>query len=136
MGVLPFPSGTLKLGGVLLISCIKNICHMHVRLSFFEKPEKPHLSCTIQSQPGPSTAWKGATRSPKDFRAELSRTLRCFRGQNEGFFLWLQSSHVRRVNLCRQMDWNLTPTPQLLEKAMAPPLQYSCLENPMDGGTW
>ena len=22
------------------------------------------------------------------------------------------------------------------EKAMAPPLQYSCLENPMDGGTW
>ena len=129
--MLPFPSGTLKLGGVLLISCIKNICHMHVRLSFFEKPEKPHLSCTIQSQPGPSTAWKGATRSPKDFRAELSRTLRCFRGQNEGFFLWLQSSHVRRVNLCRQMDWNLTPTPQLLEKAMAPPLQYSCLENPM-----
>ena len=23
-----------------------------------------------------------------------------------------------------------------LEKAMAPPLQYSCLENPMDGGAW
>ena len=22
-----------------------------------------------------------------------------------------------------------------MEKAMAPPLQYSCLENPMDGGT-
>ena len=22
------------------------------------------------------------------------------------------------------------------EKAMAPPLQYSCLENPMDGGAW
>ena len=22
------------------------------------------------------------------------------------------------------------------EKAMAPPLQYSCLENPMDGGGW
>jgi len=23
-----------------------------------------------------------------------------------------------------------------LEKAMAPPLQYSCLENPMDRGAW
>ena len=23
-----------------------------------------------------------------------------------------------------------------LEKAMAPPLQYPCLENPMDGGAW
>ena len=23
-----------------------------------------------------------------------------------------------------------------LEKAIAPPLQYSCLENPMDGGAW
>ena len=23
-----------------------------------------------------------------------------------------------------------------VEKAMAPPLQYSCLENPMDGGAW
>ena len=23
-----------------------------------------------------------------------------------------------------------------LEKAMAPPLQYSCLENPMDGEAW
>ena len=23
-----------------------------------------------------------------------------------------------------------------MEKAMAPPLQYSCLENPMDGGAW
>ena len=22
------------------------------------------------------------------------------------------------------------------EKAMAPPLQYSCLENPLDGGAW
>ena len=22
------------------------------------------------------------------------------------------------------------------EKVMAPPLQYSCLENPMDGGAW
>ena len=25
---------------------------------------------------------------------------------------------------------------QIMEKAMAPPLQYSCLENPMDGGAW
>ena len=25
---------------------------------------------------------------------------------------------------------------ELLEKAMAPQLQYSCLENPMDGGAW
>ena len=25
---------------------------------------------------------------------------------------------------------------ELLEKAMAPPLQYSGLENPMDGGAW
>ena len=25
---------------------------------------------------------------------------------------------------------------QLTEKAVAPPLQYSCLENPMDGGAW
>ena len=24
----------------------------------------------------------------------------------------------------------------ILEKAMAPPLQFSCLENPMDGGAW
>ena len=24
----------------------------------------------------------------------------------------------------------------LLEKGMANPLQYSCLENPMDGGAW
>ena len=24
----------------------------------------------------------------------------------------------------------------ILEKAMAPQLQYSCLENPMDGGAW
>ena len=24
----------------------------------------------------------------------------------------------------------------LPEKAMAPPLQYSCLENPVDGGAW
>ena len=23
-----------------------------------------------------------------------------------------------------------------MEKAMTPPLQYSCLENPMDGGAW
>ena len=23
-----------------------------------------------------------------------------------------------------------------MEKAMAPPIQYSCLENPMDGGAW
>lgn len=84
MGVLPFPPGTLKLGGVLLISCIRDICRMHVRLSFFQEPEKPHLSCTIQSQPGPSTAWKETTRSPKDFRAELSRTLRCFRGPKWG----------------------------------------------------
>ena len=26
--------------------------------------------------------------------------------------------------------------PSLSEKAMAFPLQYSCLENPMDGGAW
>ena len=116
MGVLPFPSGTLKLGGVLRISCIRDICCIHGRLSFSQEPEKPHLSCTIQSQPGPSIAWKGATQSPKDFRAELSRTLRCFWGQNEGFLLWLQSSHVRRVNFCGQTDWNLTPTPQFLAR--------------------
>ena len=24
----------------------------------------------------------------------------------------------------------------IVEKAMATPLQYSCLENPMDGGAW
>ena len=28
------------------------------------------------------------------------------------------------------------PSLTSLEKAMAPPLQYSCLENPMDGGAW
>ena len=26
--------------------------------------------------------------------------------------------------------------PLFLEKAMAPQLQYTCLENPMDGGAW
>ena len=31
-------------------------------------------------------------------------------------------------------SWNLNPSP--LEKAMAPPLQYSGLENPMDRGAW
>ena len=25
---------------------------------------------------------------------------------------------------------------RMMEKAVAPPLQYSCLENPMDGGAW
>ena len=28
------------------------------------------------------------------------------------------------------------PSSLLAEKAMAPPLQYSCLENPMDRGAW
>ena len=30
----------------------------------------------------------------------------------------------------------VTKQTYILEKAMAPPLQYSCLENPMDGGAW
>ena len=31
---------------------------------------------------------------------------------------------------------NLALVDRFMEKAMAPPLQYSCLENPMDRGTW
>ena len=39
----------------------------------------------------------------------------------------------RRLLLGRKVMTNLD---SILEKAMAPPLQYSCLENPMDGGAW
>lgn len=82
MGVLPFSPRDFETRVLLRLD--KDICRMHVRLSFFQEPEKPHLSCTIQSQPGPSTAWKEIAWSPKDFRAELSRTLRCFRGPKWG----------------------------------------------------
>ena len=33
-------------------------------------------------------------------------------------------------------NYSLHSTGPLWAKAMAPPLQYSCLENPMDGGAW
>lgn len=113
--VLPFPSGTLKFPGVLLCP-VRDSCCVHGRFSFFQEPERRHLSCTIQLQPGPSTACKRAVQSPKDFRAELSRTIRCFLGPKWDFFLWLQSSHVRTVYLCGQTGWNLIPAPQLLAR--------------------
>ena len=37
------------------------------------------------------------------------------------------------IFLLLALQFNL---PHVIEKAMAPPLQYSCLENPMDGGAW
>ena len=38
------------------------------------------------------------------------------------------------VSALDMKKWILVKTTP--EKAMAPPLQYSCLENPMDGGSW
>ena len=44
------------------------------------------------------------------------------------------SHEIKRCSLLgRKVMTNLD---SILEKAMAPPLQYSCLENPMDGGAW
>ena len=48
---------------------------------------------------------------------------------------------VRPHFLCPFICWRLDlflsiSSPSSSEKAMAPPLQYSCLENPMDGGAW
>jgi len=38
---------------------------------------------------------------------------------------------------CNTGDSGLIPrSGRSLEKGMATPLQYSCLENPMDGGVW
>ena len=34
------------------------------------------------------------------------------------------------------MGWKTGELVHPVEKAMAPPLQYSCLENPMDRGAW
>ena len=34
------------------------------------------------------------------------------------------------------LAWKIGRLQSMAEKAMAPPLQYSCLENPMDGGAW
>ena len=37
---------------------------------------------------------------------------------------------------CRRLGFDPWAREDLLEKEMANPLQYSCLENPMDGGAW
>ena len=42
------------------------------------------------------------------------------------------SKDIHRHILC----FFYNPIAFYLEKAMAPPLQYSCLENPMDRGAW
>ena len=51
-----------------------------------------------------------------------------------------EEAEVERFYEDLQYLLELTPKIGILfiiaEKAMAPPLQYSCLENPMDGGTW
>ena len=57
------------------------------------------------------------------------------------YFVWLfwaslvaqrvQHLCVMRETQVRSLGWE-----DPLEKEMATPLQYSCLENPMDGGPW
>ena len=51
---------------------------------------------------------------------------------------WLQFStlQIRAHALLLHMKSLQQSLNVLTEKAMAPPLQYSCLENPMDGGAW
>ena len=34
------------------------------------------------------------------------------------------------------MDMNLSTVQEILREGNSSPLQYSCLENPMDGGAW
>ena len=41
-----------------------------------------------------------------------------------------------KIMFYKNRDSFTTSQSYLSEKAMAPPLQYSCLENPMDGGDW
>ena len=44
--------------------------------------------------------------------------------------------YTERSKSEKQLLYINTYISNLEEKAMAPQLQYSCLENPMDGGAW
>ena len=52
------------------------------------------------------------------------------------FLLWIIYLLFWKLNLKHLKLVFLTYLKVTTEKAMAPPLQYSCLENPMDGGAW
>ena len=47
--------------------------------------------------------------------------------------LWFMGSQRARHNWETELNWTEN---RWVEKAVAPPLQSSCLENPMDGGAW
>ena len=50
-----------------------------------------------------------------------------------GYSPWGHKESDRTERLNNNKKGELIPH---TEKAMAPPLQYSCLKNPMDGGAW
>ena len=49
--------------------------------------------------------------------------------------IWQPRHNTRVIDLlpCKAIHWLLSPSPG---EGSGTPLQYSCLENPMDGGTW
>ena len=60
---------------------------------------------------------------------ELSRTKRKEEGM-EGIWILIKRCRRRRQNL------PFKAVSRLQGEGSGTPLQYSCLENPMDGGTW
>ena len=49
---------------------------------------------------------------------------------------FLVAQTVKRLPTMRETQVQSLSREDLLEKEMATPLQYSCLENPMDRGIW
>ena len=48
----------------------------------------------------------------------------------------MMAQTVKRLSAMRETRVRSLGREDPLEKEMANPLQYSCLENPMDGGAW
>ena len=63
-----------------------------------------------------------------------------FWGRHSTIFILYMRSLRQLTCLChtssKRSSWNLSPSSLLFWEGNGTPLQYSCLENPMDGGAW
>ena len=72
-------------------------------------------------------------KTPERFNSRLSDTEECLRELEDRIMETTQSEQKKNIKKLEQVKG---PLGQYHGEGNGTPLQYSCLENPMDGGAW